>query len=151
MRTRDIPADIAKEPPEQPPSSTTGKTKRLKGLGTRSWNPSKGPSFVTVRCYRCCAYRWRTLIVLPLLVVDVVVLVAVVFQPRLVVAAYAALMSLRLFLSVPRDDHACISQGYECVAASSSSEVWSFGLARNQERAPSLPAAADHYKPEFME
>ena len=83
---------------------------------------------------------------LSLLVADAVVLVAVVFQPRLAIAVYAALMSLRLFLSVPRDGHACISQGCECFAASSSSEVWSFGLAGNQERAPPPPAAAGHHK-----
>ncbi|XP_052623388.1 uncharacterized protein LOC128128466 isoform X2 [Lactuca sativa] len=83
---------------------------------------------------------------LPLLVADAVVLVAVMFQPRLVAVAYAALMSLQLLLSVPRDGHACISQGCECVVASSSSEVWSFGLAGNQERAPPTPAAAGHHK-----
>ncbi|CAI9278723.1 unnamed protein product [Lactuca saligna] len=48
---------------------------------------------------------------LPLLVVDAVILVAIVFQPRLAITAYAALMSLWLLLSVPRDDYACISQG----------------------------------------
>ncbi|CAI9284811.1 unnamed protein product [Lactuca saligna] len=68
---------------------------------------------------------------LPLLVADAAVLVAIVFQPRLSFVAYAALMSLRLLLCFLRDGHACISQGCECVAASSSSEVWSFCLAGN--------------------
>ncbi|CAI9284810.1 unnamed protein product [Lactuca saligna] len=161
-----LPTAITKEPSEQPPSPTAGKTKRLKGLRTRLWRccclVPPPPSFPGGIDFCIAINRNRakdplllpfvaTIVAplpsmvdshrhLPLLVVDAAVLVAIMFQPRLLVVANAALMSLRLLLSVPRDDHACISQGCECVAASSSSEVWSFGLARNQERAPPPPA-----------